>query len=70
MTEWMKGNEGSRRAAEGGDLGGTMRLGAYEAELGRQQPCRRDLRRDPHQRAPSPPLRSQHAYREVLEQAG
>jgi len=34
MTEWMKGNELQRRAA-GGDLGGTMRLGAYPAMLAR-----------------------------------
>jgi CTP synthase len=32
MTEWMRGNELQIRAAEG-DLGGTMRLGAYRAEL-------------------------------------
>ncbi|HLK23124.1 MAG TPA: CTP synthase [Caulobacteraceae bacterium] len=32
MTEWTQGNERVRRA-EGGDLGGTMRLGAYEAIL-------------------------------------
>ncbi|HUI22117.1 MAG TPA: CTP synthase [Methylocella sp.] len=32
MTEWMHGNELEIRAAEG-DLGGTMRLGAYRAEL-------------------------------------
>ncbi len=32
MTEWMRGNELHIRAAEG-DLGGTMRLGAYRAEL-------------------------------------
>jgi CTP synthase len=32
MTEWMRGNELEIRAAEG-DLGGTMRLGAYRAEL-------------------------------------
>jgi len=32
MTEWMRGNELERRNT-GGDLGGTMRLGAYEAEL-------------------------------------
>ena len=32
MTEWLKGNELERRASEG-DLGGTMRLGAYKAEL-------------------------------------
>jgi CTP synthase len=32
MTEWMKGNELEIRKA-GGDLGGTMRLGAYDAAL-------------------------------------
>ena len=32
MTEWMRGNELERRAANG-DLGGTMRLGAYVAKL-------------------------------------
>jgi CTP synthase len=32
MTEWMKGNELQRRGREG-DLGGTMRLGAYPAIL-------------------------------------
>ncbi|MFN3656363.1 MAG: CTP synthase [Pseudolabrys sp.] len=34
MTEWLKGNELQKRAA-GGDLGGTMRLGAYDAKLTR-----------------------------------
>jgi CTP synthase len=34
MTEWLKGNELERRAA-GGDLGGTMRLGAFPATLTR-----------------------------------
>jgi CTP synthase len=32
MTEWMRGNTLERREADG-DLGGTMRLGAYEAVL-------------------------------------
>ncbi|MFN3226179.1 MAG: CTP synthase [Hyphomicrobiales bacterium] len=32
MTEWLKGNALEKRAAEG-DLGGTMRLGAYHALL-------------------------------------
>jgi CTP synthase len=32
MTEWMRGNEIEQRRAEG-DLGGTMRLGAYRADL-------------------------------------
>ncbi|MBB4050575.1 CTP synthase [Devosia subaequoris] len=34
MTEWVKGNEKEVRAAEG-DLGGTLRLGAYPAQLTR-----------------------------------
>ena len=32
ITEWMS-EEGLQRREEGGDLGGTMRLGAYEAKL-------------------------------------
>jgi CTP synthase len=32
MTEWLRGNELERRGANG-DLGGTMRLGAYPARL-------------------------------------
>jgi CTP synthase len=34
MTEWMKGNELQQRRQDG-DLGGTMRLGAYSAVLQR-----------------------------------
>jgi CTP synthase len=34
MTEWLKGNALEKRAAQG-DLGGTMRLGAYPAVLSR-----------------------------------
>jgi CTP synthase len=34
MTEWLRGNELETRRA-GGDLGGTMRLGAYPAQLHR-----------------------------------
>jgi CTP synthase len=34
MTEWMKGNELQTRGVSG-DLGGTMRLGAYQAMLAR-----------------------------------
>lgn len=34
MTEWLKGNMLEKRR-ETGDLGGTMRLGAYQAELAR-----------------------------------
>ena len=32
MTEWTRGNALEKRSAEG-DLGGTMRLGAYECRL-------------------------------------
>ena len=32
MTEWMRGNDLERRR-QGDNLGGTMRLGAYEAAL-------------------------------------
>ena len=32
MTEWVRGNEKEQRG-EGDDLGGTMRLGAYDAAL-------------------------------------
>ncbi len=32
MTEWVRGNSVEKRGAEG-DLGGTMRLGAYDADL-------------------------------------
>jgi CTP synthase len=34
LTEWLRGNERERREA-GGNLGGTMRLGAYPATLAR-----------------------------------
>jgi CTP synthase len=34
MTEWMKGNDLEQRR-QGGDLGGTMRLGAFPAALGK-----------------------------------
>ncbi len=35
MTEWMKGNELEQREADG-NLGGTMRLGAYDAHLAKE----------------------------------
>jgi CTP synthase len=35
MTEWMRGNTLEKRQA-GGDLGGTMRLGAFDAVLGKE----------------------------------
>ena len=59
MTEWLKGNELQKRTAAG-DLGGTMRLGAYEAVLTRGSRVGADLRHHRHFRAPPPPLRGQH----------
>ena len=59
MTEWLKGNMLEKRRAAG-DLGGTMRLGAYEAQLAKRLQDRRDLRRHADFRAPPPPLRGQH----------
>ena len=37
LTEWARGNEIERRAS-GGDLGGTMRLGAYPARAATREP--------------------------------
>ena len=59
MTEWMKGNELQKRGLNG-DLGGTMRLGAYPALLAARQPRRRHLSGDRDFGAPPPPLRGQH----------
>ena len=38
MTEWLRGNELEKRAQGNGDLGGTMRLGAYPAASEPRQP--------------------------------
>ncbi len=44
LTEWARGNEVERRVA-GGDLGGTMRLGAFPAVLAADSLVSRNLRR-------------------------
>ncbi len=70
LTEWARGNEIERRA-EGGNLGGTMRLGAYPATLSAGS-----LVRDMYGGAPSIHERHRHRYevnvhyRERLEQTG
>ena len=58
ITEWMS-EEGLQKRAAGGDLGGTMRLGAYPAKLDGNSVVRSIYggRRD--QRAPPPSLRGQ-----------
>jgi CTP synthase len=70
LTEWAQGNELVRREA-GGDLGGTMRLGAYPATL-----AAGSLVREVYDGAPSIEERHRHRYevnihfREQLEAAG
>jgi CTP synthase len=70
LTEWARGNEIERRMA-GGDLGGTMRLGAYPAVLGKGS-----LARDIYGGAPSIQERHRHRYevnvhfKERLEASG
>ena len=69
MSEWMRGEEMERRRA-GGDLGGTMRLGSYEAVLEAGSLAERIYRR------PRVIERHRHRYevnmhyREPLERAG
>jgi CTP synthase len=70
LTEWAQGNELVRREA-GGDLGGTMRLGAYPASLAPDS-----LVRAVYGGAPTIEERHRHRYevnihyREVLERTG
>ena len=60
MTEWLRGNELEQRS-KAGDLGGTMRLGAYPAVAQARQPGIGSLwRRHRNFRTPPPPLRGQH----------
>ncbi|MBR0672772.1 CTP synthase [Neoroseomonas soli] len=70
LTEWQRGNEVERRNATG-DLGGTMRLGAYPANL-----AEGSLVRDVYHGAASIRERHRHryevnvAYKDRLEAAG
>ena len=70
MTEWAQGNELVRREASG-DLGGTMRLGAYPATL-----AAGSLVREVYNGAATIEERHRHRYevnihfREKLEAAG
>jgi CTP synthase len=70
ITEWMS-KEGLQKREEGfGDLGGTMRLGAYPAKLSWQQSCRRSMAGPRHLRTPPPSLRGQWRVIEPLEKQG
>jgi CTP synthase len=70
LTEWARGNEIERRM-EGGELGGTMRLGAYPAVLSEGS-----LVREMYGGAPSIEERHRHRYevnvnyRTILESTG
>ncbi|CAH0269912.1 CTP synthase [Roseomonas sp. CECT 9278] len=70
LTEWLRGNEVEKRAAAG-DLGGTMRLGAYPAAL-----AEGSLVREVYAGAPVIEERHRHryevnvAYKDRLEAAG
>ena len=70
LTEWARGNETERRQ-EGGDLGGTMRLGAYPAVLSEGS-----LVRELYGGVPSIEERHRHRYevnvhyRTILESTG
>ena len=55
ITEWMS-EEGLQKRAADGDLGGTMRLGAYPAKLDGNSVVRSIYGAGPDQRAPPPPL--------------
>jgi CTP synthase len=70
LTEWARGNDIERRRA-GGDLGGTMRLGAFTAELAEGSLVRSVYGEEPH-------ISERHRhryevnihYREALEAVG
>jgi CTP synthase len=70
LTEWARGNDIERRRA-GGDLGGTMRLGAFDAWLAKDS-----LVRAVYDDAPEISERHRHRYevnihyRDELEAAG
>jgi CTP synthase len=69
MTEWMRGNELEQRKSQG-DLGGTMRLGAYQATLKPGSHVAAIYDRDEISERHRHRYEVNMAYRERLEQAG
>ncbi|MDJ0388174.1 CTP synthase [Roseomonas sp. E05] len=69
LTEWLRGNERERRKAEG-DLGGTMRLGAYPAMLAEGSLIRQVYGRGEIEERHRHRYEVNIGYRERLEQAG
>ena len=69
MTEWMKEGELETRA-HGGDLGGTMRLGAYKAKLGADTHVARVYGKTDISERHRHRYEVNMRYREALEKAG
>lgn len=69
LTEWLRGNERERRSAEG-DLGGTMRLGAYPAALAEGSLVRKVYGQAEIQERHRHRYEVNIGYRERLEEAG
>ena len=69
LTEWMQGNELQRRQ-QGGNMGGTMRLGAFPAKLGEGQPGIGNIRSERNLGTPSPSLRSEYQLQRAVREQG
>ncbi|HWX49399.1 MAG TPA: CTP synthase [Roseomonas sp.] len=69
LTEWLRGNERERRTAAG-DLGGTMRLGAYPAVLAEGSLIRQVYGRSEIEERHRHRYEVNIGYRERLEEAG
>jgi CTP synthase len=69
MTEWMRGNEIEQRSGNG-DLGGTMRLGAYEARLDPESRVAGIYRADRISERHRHRYEVNIAYKDTLEDAG
>jgi CTP synthase len=69
MTEWMNGNQLETRSA-GGDLGGSMRLGAYECDLKAGSKVREIYGRERISERHRHRFEVNLSYREALEQTG
>lgn len=69
MTEWLKGNARETRAANG-DLGGTMRLGAYACELAEDSKVRSIYGEETISERHRHRYEVNTGYREQLEKAG
>ena len=69
MTEWIRGNSLEKRSADG-DLGGTMRLGAYECQIKKGSRAEEIYGTDRISERHRHRFEVNLAYKAVLEQAG